>query len=851
MKQYIKSMLLVAFALTALAGFGMRASAATAPYVAWNTDVKDCPTISVANASTLENSGNTCWGPTVNAQPGDTINVRIYYHNTGTAAAGNTIVKLNMPTGTRSSFSFTGAVTGGLAQALGSGNINLSSPATLTLSKVAIGKDYSYVPTSYSTDGSLFTSGLSLGQINPPSDCPASNSFCHQGSVVASFIVGGSTTNTGSACSVTSFNANPSTVTAGSSSTLSWTTAGCTTVSISGLGSYGTNSSVSTGVLNGTQTYTLTATGTDGIAHTQSQTVTVNQVAQACSVTSFYANPTQVTSGSSANIGWSTTGCTNVSVSGPNVTSSQASGTASTGAVYGTQSYTITASGASNTVPAQTVTVTASTVNQNNCSISSFYASPSVVTYGGYSTIYWNTSGCTSATLSGNNASGSGTSSSVSTGPIYGTNIYTLTAYGQNGSPVSQTITVYSNANNTQGCIVTNAYASPATVNSGDSTILYWNNANGGAVSVTGGTLNSSYQYGSSITTGPIYGTTTYTITPVNCSSGGYAQSQSVTVYVNNNVNQYYGATTVTTTLATNVSAYSARLNGLIASTNGGSSVEAYFEYGTTEDLGQQTSQQLVSASGAENYFDTISTTPDTTYYYRAALVSNGTIYRGSIIAFTTPALQTNTGGNDYYVAPPVYVHDRTTYGVGAGSAYVSLGMTDQFQSVAPGDMIIYTVDYKNITTSSLCNVMLNVILPGGVTFRQSTQGVLTTSNTVVASIGTLTPGQEGTVVIQAMVDDTVAPGSTLVATSTLSFQLPSGAQDSAVAYAVNTVTQRNYLAGAAFLGWGGFFPSTLLGWVLLIAIIILIVLLIRRLSAPRVTPVVMQNGHDYHHGTH
>ena len=845
MKNYIKHALVAAFAVVTLALGGAHAYAATAPYVAWNNASNDCPTVSVANDTTQENAGNICWGSTVSAQPGDTINVRIYYHNTGNANAGNTIVKLNMPTGTQSAFSFTGYVSGGSAQALGSGNINLSSAETLTLSHVAVFKDQSISP-AYVSGTSLFTSGLSLGQIDSAnstqSACPASNSFCHQGAVVASFIVGGTNNTTNNACAITSFTPSQSSVTAGSSSTLTWNTTGCNTVTISGVnGTYGATGSV-TVTPSATTTYTLTATGTNTV--TQSTTVAVNQQQTACLITSFYANPTQVAYGNSSTLAWNTTGCTSVSVSGAGVSSSQLSGTASTGAIYGTTVYTITASG-SNTAT-QSVTVSSSTNNQNLCAINSFYASPSQVTYGASTTIYWNTTGCTSATLSGNNASGSGVSSSVVTGPVYGPSIYTLTAYGSTGQAVTQTLSISAiNTNyNTQSCYISNVYASPAQVSYGGTTTLYWSNTNGGAVTISGGNLASTYQYGTSITTGPIYNTTTYTITPINC-NGGYAQSQSITVYVNgNNNNQNYGTVTAITTLADNVSSYSARLNGLLSGSTGGS-MNAYFEYGTTQALGQQTTQQLVTAGSVINYFDTISTTPNTTYYYRAAAVVNGTVYRGSIIAFTTPATVVSNGGG--YVAPVTYVTTTKTRGVGGGSEFLSLSITDTFQSVTQGDEIVYTINYKNITDKPLTGATLNVLLPAGVTFHESTAGILTTDNTVVTTIGTIDCGQMGTETIEGTINDTVVPGSTLVATADMGFTVPSGAQDSAVAYAVNTVAARSIIGGAF---GNGFFPSTLLGWILLIAIIILIILLIRHFSTRR-APVIINNGRDYHDTMH
>jgi uncharacterized repeat protein (TIGR01451 family) len=192
--------------------------------------------------------------------------------------------------------------------------------------------------------------------------------------------------------------------------------------------------------------------------------------------------------------------------------------------------------------------------------------------------------------------------------------------------------------------------------------------------------------------------------------------------------------------------------------------------------------------------------------------------------------------------------NNLVTYGTGGGSPLVHLGINDgdtvlqtnvnngfqtfaytgQLQNVAPGDTITYLIHYKNISTATLSNVVLNVILPSDVTFTQSTQGVLTTNNTVAVALGTLSREEEGTITIQGVVSPTANPGSSLIATATLAFTTPSNGQDSAIAYALNTVSVRqSSLAGLALFGYG-FFPSTLLGWILLLGILILIILIAR-----------------------
>ena len=293
--------------------------------------------------------------------------------------------------------------------------------------------------------------------------------------------------------------------------------------------------------------------------------------------------------------------------------------------------------------------------------------------------------------------------------------------------------------------------------------------------------------------------------------------------FVTNNGNSGISAIT---TVPTNVTSSSARLNGLVTGANGGlynGVASVHFDYGTSPSLGLQTSSQTVNISSITNYFDTIATSANTTYYYRIVAVVNGQTYPGSTVSFTTAGFVntvTNTNTNT-----TTTVISRV--GTGGGSAFLQLAITDQSQSIIPGDSLNYVVTYQNISGLTLSNVVINVILPTGVTFRQASQGVLTTNNTVAVSVGTLLPVAQGTITIQAGTDVTIVPGNNLVTTATAAFTLPSSAQDSAVAYVLNNIVNQNQLAGLALFG-NGFFPTTLLGWILLIGLLLILILIAR-----------------------
>ena len=141
-------------------------------------------------------------------------------------------------------------------------------------------------------------------------------------------------------------------------------------------------------------------------------------------------------------------------------------------------------------------------------------------------------------------------------------------------------------------------------------------------------------------------------------------------------------------------------------------------------------------------------------------------------------------------------------------------------------------------------------MLPAGITFQQSSQGVVTTNNTVVTNIGTLNSDQQGTFSVVGVAQDQNLLNTNLVANATFSFTNPDQSQNSVVAYTMNTIglvnqTTNNNLAGFAF--GSGFFPTSLLGWVILIGIIIVLVLMSRMLINKSSTNAPVNTDHSAH----
>ncbi|MEK7538862.1 MAG: hypothetical protein AAB552_03410 [Patescibacteria group bacterium] len=150
-----------------------------------------------------------------------------------------------------------------------------------------------------------------------------------------------------------SLSATPTSVTSGSSATLSWTSTNATSCTASGAwsGVKGTSGSQTTGPLTATATYTLTC----GSA-VQGVTVSISSTPTPAPTLTFSANPTSVTSGSPTTLTWSSTNATSCTASGA---WSGTLGTASSASLTpaSTSTYTLTCIGSGGTV-AQSVVVT-------------------------------------------------------------------------------------------------------------------------------------------------------------------------------------------------------------------------------------------------------------------------------------------------------------------------------------------------------------------------------------------------------------------------------------------------------------------------------------------------------------
>lgn len=138
--------------------------------ISFNNHPNDCKiNVTVANYTTGEGAPTTnCWSATsITAKPGDTINVTLYYHNTGTTALNNAMVTLTNPG--------TGVLSGSVQMSMGlngyiTGNtvtVNLTKNSYLQYEELQQRDNTMSLHKTVSSSVNIFNGGLNVGTINP------------------------------------------------------------------------------------------------------------------------------------------------------------------------------------------------------------------------------------------------------------------------------------------------------------------------------------------------------------------------------------------------------------------------------------------------------------------------------------------------------------------------------------------------------------------------------------------------------------------------------------------------------------------------------------------------------------
>jgi hypothetical protein len=315
------------------------------------------------------------------------------------------------------------------------------------------------------------------------------------------------------------FEASPATITSGQTSTLSWTTTGAATVSISGLGNEALNGSA-TVQPTATTTYTLTATSSDGHAVTAPVTVTVGTVTTGNpQIVRFEANPVTIAPGQQSVLSWTTTGAAAVTISG---LGSEALNGSATVTPAQTTTYTMTATssdGHAVTAPV-TVTVASGSIPQ----VVMFVANPQNIDAGQSTKLCWQVNGATSISISPGVGSNLNANDCATVSPAT-TTTYTLTASNATGQIQANTTV------NVGQLRILSFTATPSfSPVQGAPVVLAWQTQGATSVIIVGPDLvTSGLAVSGSLTINPMQNNT-YTLTAYG--PGGQTTSVVISVYV-------------------------------------------------------------------------------------------------------------------------------------------------------------------------------------------------------------------------------------------------------------------------------------------------------------------------------
>ena len=358
-----------------------------------------------------------------------------------------------------------------------------------------------------------------------------------------------------------------------------------------------------------------------------------------------------------------------------------------------------------------------------------------------------------------------------------------------------------------------------------------------GTVDPNGYTTTSWFEYGTS--SGNLSSSTAHIAQGSGTSTLDFAQSISgltpnTTYYFRAVANNQYGTRTgttlsfvtdaaavgvVTTVQATSVNSTSARINGIFTNQSG-TSASGYFEYGTSASFGGATTLTSLGTTSSVSFSNSITgLTAGRIYYFRAAATQGSSTYYGNTLTFQTTNSATNNNNNNN--TGPVVSTTQSSI----------LSITSDTDGYITGDEIDYLVTFKNTSKNNFENVKVIVQLPKEVDFKESNFGKEESKNTIVSYVGTLLSSQVGSMTIKGKVNSKASGQSLVVTTAVMSyFELSSNSTKDAIAYVTNHFSEGGNLTAASLFGDGSFLPSSLLGWVALLLIILGLVVIGRRL---------------------
>ncbi len=586
--------------------------------------------------------------------------------------AGTAILRVMNPQMTTTANTFSSYITAQPPLPSHSGTTSPAPTATLSASPTSITAGQSSTLTWSSTNatsctGTNFTASGTSGSVSVSPTATTNYSLSCSGAGGTSSAQTATVTVTAVTAQkpTASLSASPTSITAGQSSTLTWSSTNATSCTGTGFTASGTSGSVSVSP-TATTNYSLTCSGAGGTSSAATAMVTVTPAS---------TQPGKFTIGEQV----ATIGAANVrATAAGTLLGSQPAGAVATvtagpvaAALNGTTynwwdlNFNSGVDGwiADNNLQASTVSTPAPTA--------SLSASPTSITAGQSSTLTWSSTNATSCTGTNFNASGTSGSVSVSLHQVQ-TYSYSLTCTGPGGTSPVQTVTIMVTAPAQPA--TASLSASPTSITAGQSSTLTWSSTN--ATSCTGTNFTASGTSGS-ISVSPTT-TTTYSLTCTG--SGGTSAAATATVTVTP-ASDTTPPTAPGNFRATAVSSSQVSLSWNRSSDNVG--VAGYKVYRST--AGGSPSQ--IGTSTATTYSDRGLSASTQYFYYVVAFDAAGNVSATSATASATTQAVAGSGGTTATLA----IDGHGDAGDG-GSASVGVNLT----TTQPNDVIVLQVANEN-----------------------------------------------------------------------------------------------------------------------------------------------------------
>ncbi|MDP2789216.1 MAG: hypothetical protein Q8O46_04215 [bacterium] len=460
-------------------------------------------------------------------------------------------------------------------------------------------------------------------------------------------------------------------------------------------------------------------------------------------------------------------------------------------------------------------------------------------------TVRWSSNNATSCSGSGGDNGWSGNKSlsgSFFTGSLNSDKTFHITCSNSQGGSDSDSVTIDVDQNGgSSGNVQVDISADDTSIDEGDSTRIRWDSDNADDCEARGGTNSwSGRNIGTSgsFTTGDLDEDETFRIECTN--DDGDSDTDSVTIRVdgNNNNNNNDRPNVTISADRTNVN-YN---QGTTVRWDADDADECFASGGTNGWSGRRSSSGGNFSTGA--LFSTV------TFFIDCENDEGNE--SDSVTVRVDSFIQPQQPQTIFVPSPtpaPIIRNTTIVQNTGTTRQLVTLSIDGGDDFISPDESRIYHVEWKNISNQTLRKVALRINLPDSLTVENTNRGSYTASNnTITLDIDTLSPEETGELLFTGKTKSSLKENELVVVVANIVYTDRSDTQGEVVAYA----THHGDLGGRSVLGANvfdaGFLPSTLLGWIFFLLLVLLLVWLAKYLygqSTARPSTVMFDGGHS------